>query len=442
MLFFPRPPRAFRAASTLLAFGWLVAAGLAAQTAPPPSSRAAAAARQAQLERLMGLTEPGQQMRALEAFAQKYPKAPELAQVYSAILDDATQLSDDRRVLLYNEKLEALDPTDLAQRVKTLNLLLLETDPADRQRALEEAALFARMVEAKAAEPPPKEMGPARWRLDLARLRSLASLFQGTAQQALGHYDLAETQLVKSLRQSQSEEAAEHLAQVYVAQGKIPQAVDAFALALALPGSTIAARAKLRAQAGALYQQLHHGSQQGFGDLILRRFDDVAARDAAETAALAPGASANTGAASATAFALASLDGKSTHRLAQDAGKVVVVDFWATWCGPCLVQHPLIAALRREFANNHSVIFLAVNEDEDPSKVAPFLAAHGWSSATWLDAGLGPYLGVDSLPTTMIFNPQGRVVYRQSGFVPATFELELRQAIERTLARSAAPAQP
>ncbi|HVA62993.1 MAG TPA: hypothetical protein VNF74_04645, partial [Terriglobales bacterium] len=241
MQLFPRPRRASRAAFAALAFAGLVAVGLAAQTAPPPSQSAAAAeaARQAQLERLMGLTEPGQQMRALEAFAQKYPKAPELAQVYTAILDDATQLSDDRRVLLYNEKLEALDPTDLAQRVKTLNLLLLESDPADRQRALEEATLFARMVEAKAAEPPPKEMGPARWRLDLARLRSLASLFQGTAQQALGHYDLAEPQLVKSLRQSQSEEAAEHLAQVYVAQGKIPQAVDAFALALALPGSTI-----------------------------------------------------------------------------------------------------------------------------------------------------------------------------------------------------------
>ncbi|MGH3184362.1 MAG: TlpA family protein disulfide reductase, partial [Streptosporangiaceae bacterium] len=356
-----------------------------------------------------------------------------LDQVYNAILTDATQLSDDRRVLLYNEKLEALDPNDLGQRIKTLNLLLLETDPASRARALKEADLFARMVEAKAAEPAPEAMGPARWRLNLARLRSLAALFQGAAAQALGQYPAAERELVRSLQQSQSEEAAEHLAQVYVAEAKIPQAVDTFALALALPGSTISGRARLRAQAGELYRQLHHGSEQGFGDLILRQFDQVAARDAAEQEALAPRSPANANALHPADFVLTSLDG-ATHTLAQQAGKVVVVDFWATWCGPCLVQHPLLAALHREFQNNHNVTFLAVNEDEDPAKVPPFLAAHHWSRAIWLDAGLGAFLGVDSLPTVLIFDPKGHVVFRQEGFTPETFETELRQAIQRTLA--------
>ncbi len=399
-------------------------------------------ARLAQLGDLLRIEEPGAQMRGLEAFAQLYPHAPELPQVYQAILQDAIALSDDRAILTYNEKLEALDPGDLSQRVKVLNLLLLETDAADKAAARQQAAVFARMVAAKAQEAPPKQMGAARYRLDMARLRSLAGLFQGTAAEHLGDYATAERQLAASLQQSQNEEAAAELAKVFVAENKLPQAVDAYALALALPGDTIAARARLEAAGAKLYRSLHQGRLRGFGDLILRRFDDVAARDAATQAALDPPGSARNAAATAPAqFVLTDLAG-GTHTLRAVRGKVAVVDFWATWCGPCLVQHPLLAALRREFANNHDVSFISINEDEDRDKVAPFLAAHHWAAGTWLDAGLGPFLGIDSLPTTLLLSPSGQVVYRASGFVPATFEAELRTAILGALRRAGLPAAP
>src|SRR6185437_16183473 len=89
------------------------------------SQSTADAARQAELAQATAIAEPGAQLRALEAFAAKYPKAP--------------------------------DPNDLGQRIKTLNLLLLESDAEHRQRAIAEAAEFSKMVEAKAAEPAPKE---------------------------------------------------------------------------------------------------------------------------------------------------------------------------------------------------------------------------------------------------------------------------------------------
>jgi len=388
------------------------------------------------LASLLALDEPGAQLRGLEAYVTAHPKSPGLSQIYAALLEDATQLNDDHRVLLYNEKLQDLDPGDLAQRIKTLNLLMLETDAAHRRQAQRDADTLARMVEAKAAEPPPAEMGAARWRLDLARLRSVAALFQGSAAQALGQWPQAETYLVKSLQQSQSQEAAEHLANVYVAENKIPQAIDTFALALALPGETIADRAALRAQAGTLYRSQHHGSEAGFGDLILQKFDQVAARDADEQHALAPSAQANANAQTAAQFRLTSLDGAPRSLAAAAAGKLAVLDFWATWCGPCKVQHPLLEALRQRFATDHNVIFIAVNEDEDPSRVAPFLAAQGWDRATWLDAGLAGFLNVDSLPTTLILDPKGAVVYRQEGLVPDTFETQLGQAIQAALARA------
>jgi thiol-disulfide isomerase/thioredoxin len=415
---------------------------LSAQSAAPPLAAAqttADQARQQRLQAILDLDEPGQQMRALKAFADLYPQAPELAGVYNGIIQDAALLNDDHDILVYNQKLSDLDPADLSQRVKVLNLLLLAPDHAHQLEAQKQAAAFAQMVEEKAKEAPPDEMGPDRWRLNLARLRAVADLMQGAAAQNLGQYAEAEKFLAASLQQSQSEEAAEHLGQVEVALAKIPQAVDAYALALALPGQTIAQRAKLRATAAELYRQLHNGSDQGFGDLILRRFDEAAARDAAEDETLHPRAAVNAQAAQAGDFVLKSLDG-APHRLSADRGKVVIMDFWATWCGPCKIQHPILEALKQQFATNHNVIFVAVNEDEDPSRVAPFLASQHWAPTTWLDAGLGSFLGIDSLPTTLVLDPAGRIVYRQSGFDPETFQASLRAAIQRAL-NPAAPAR-
>lgn len=385
----------------------------------------------------MALEEPGAQMRGLEAYLARHPDDPQRAIIYTTLIQDATELNDDAAVLRYNEKLEELDPSDLGQRIKTINLLLASSAAADRTQATQQARVFAAMVEAKAKETPPAEMGPTRWRLNVARLRSLADLFTGAAAQAEGDYAAAESALGASLQQSQSEEAAEHLAQVYLAENKIPQAIDTFALALALPGQTIAGRARLRAQAGALWRQIHGGSESGFGDLILRQFDQVAARDAAEQDELdrAGHAERNRTAANSGAFVLHDLTG-GAHTLSDLRGQVVVLDFWATWCGPCKVQHPLLEAAAQSFAKDHRVIFISVNEDEETAKVAPFLAAQHWALTTWLDAGLGPFLGVDSLPTTLILGPQGHEVYRQEGFVPGVFATELEQAVQGELARA------
>ncbi|MGH9487267.1 MAG: TlpA family protein disulfide reductase [Terriglobales bacterium] len=407
---------------------------LAALLLPAAAQTASSAdqARQSQLAAASQIEEPGRQLRALQAFAAQYPHAPELADVYNAIIQDAVQLNNDQLVVSYNLKLERLDPANLAQRVKVLNLLLIETDPAHEQEAAAQAAIFAKMVTAKTREKPPAAMGPTRWRLDMARLQALADLFQGASAQALAHFATADKFLAASLDQSQTEQAAQHLGEVLVAEGKIPQAVNAYALALALPGQTISERAALEATAEVLYRQLHQGSKQGFGDLILSQFDNVASRDAAQQAELHPHSQINASAASAGQFVLTSLDG-ARHTLNQEKGKVVVLDFWATWCGPCKIEHPLLGEVARQFANDHNVIFIAVNEDEDRSRLLPFLEQQQWPKTTWLDAGLGAFLGVDSLPTTLILDRQGTVVYRQEGLAPGTFVATLHRAIARTL---------
>lgn len=375
--------------------------------------------------------EPGARLRGLEAFLQRYPHPANAAQIYALMIKDATALNDDDRVLLYNEKLQETDPGDLAQRIRTLNLLLLYPDADHLARAQRYANELAQAIDAKSKETAPNELGSARWQIDLNRLRALAELFQGSVAQLQHRYADAEKSLEASLNHAQSEEAAEHLARVFVAENKSPQALEAYALALALPGSTIAQRAALRKEAGDLYRKLHHGSETGLGDMILHRFDEVAQRDANQQKQLSPN-QRNAKVQTPGGFLLSSLDGQ-THQLDQYKGKIIVLDFWATWCGPCKIQHPLIEELKKKYASNPNVVFVAVNEDEDQSRVEPFLTANQWDKATWLDAGLGTFLGVDSLPTTMILGRQGQILFREAGFEPDTFERQLDDAIQHAL---------
>jgi len=119
------------------------------------------------------------------------------------------------------------------------------------------------------------------------------------------------------------------------------------------------------------------------------------------------------------------------HRLADYHGRWVVVNFWATWCVPCIQEIPEIAA----FAKAHpDVVVIGVATDaEDPAKVKRFAAklGHGYPLVLSNDAvekQLGhPY----ALPTTRVFDPRGRLVYDRAGRVD-------RKALE-AITREAAP---
>ena len=407
-------------------------APLQAQKPAAAAATAASASPEQQADELQKILEqangePGARLRGLERFLRKYPHTEAADQIYQLLIKDATALNDDRRVLLYNEKLSELHPDDLGQRIKVLNLLLLDHDAASVAQARSDADALRRLVERKAAETPPAEMSRARWDVDMNRLRALADMIQGAAALERGDPARAVERFQASLRLEPNEEAAEKLGDACLQLHQTAAAVDAYALALSLPGDTIAERGALRAKAGALYAELHHGSQAGFGDLILAKFDQIAAQDAAEQRALHP-YEQKTPVASYADYVLRSLDGRD-HRLADYRGKVVVVDFWATWCEPCQVEHPIFEQLKRRYAADPRVVFVAVNTADDESQVRPFLAAHHWNDDTWLDAGLADYLGIDSLPTTLVIAPSGAIAARLDGFDETSFASEIERAI-------------
>ncbi|MGZ8212441.1 MAG: TlpA family protein disulfide reductase [Burkholderiales bacterium] len=106
----------------------------------------------------------------------------------------------------------------------------------------------------------------------------------------------------------------------------------------------------------------------------------------------------------------------ATHDLARQRGKVVLVNFWATWCEPCRHEMPSIQRLRDRLAGKPFVVY-AVNVDEPDARVRRFLAETRLDLPVLLDPNKKVTRGwsVRVLPTTFIIGPDGRTRYRLVG---------------------------
>jgi len=115
-------------------------------------------------------------------------------------------------------------------------------------------------------------------------------------------------------------------------------------------------------------------------------------------------------------FKLQDANGQSV-RLSDYKGKVVLLDFWATWCGPCKVEIPWFMDFEREFKDRGFAV-LGVSMDEDGWKVIkPYMASMQMNYPVLLgnDDVSNKYGGLDSLPTTLLIDRQGRIVSKHIG---------------------------
>ncbi len=134
-------------------------------------------------------------------------------------------------------------------------------------------------------------------------------------------------------------------------------------------------------------------------------------------------------------FTITALDGKKLA-LKSLKGSVVVFDFWATWCTPCRAQHPLYEQVKERFKGRNDVTFIAVATDEDRALVGPFLDQQKWSKNVYFDDGLQRLLQVSAIPTTVLFDKQGRVASRMNGYLPDKFVDQLTERIQYALSDS------
>jgi len=119
----------------------------------------------------------------------------------------------------------------------------------------------------------------------------------------------------------------------------------------------------------------------------------------------------------ANAFDLKDTAGQS-QRLADLKGKWVVVNFWATWCAPCVKEIPDIAAFAREQGDKVRVLGLALDwDDEKQVKAFARKVGHTYPLVLGNDASEKIFGKVKGLPTTIVYDPNGKIAYQKTGTV-------------------------
>lgn len=133
----------------------------------------------------------------------------------------------------------------------------------------------------------------------------------------------------------------------------------------------------------------------------------------------------------APALALPALDGRQVD-LASLRGKVVLLDFWATWCAPCRDQMPAIAKLYRE-SKDQGLVLLGVSDDEKPEQALQYLKERGYDWPNLFDGAqheARERFKVDAIPTLVLIDKQGVIVEYQIGS-GASAEAAIRAALKR-----------
>ena len=97
-------------------------------------------------------------------------------------------------------------------------------------------------------------------------------------------------------------------------------------------------------------------------------------------------------------------------------GKVVFINFWATWCPPCIAEMPSINGLSEKLKGNHNVQFIMVDVDHDFQKSRPFMDNRQLNLPLYEATGAIPAgLFGEAIPTTVIIDKNGQVVFHHSG---------------------------
>jgi len=378
-------------------------------------------------------TSPLDLIRALEAHLTKYPNTAQRADVERTLAKAAIESNDVLRIAKYGESAVATSADDFQLLDRLAYALLTLGGEENAAKAYKYARRFEDLVDKM-----PIAIGrdAAKRQDEQERAVGHALLYQARARTVQNDNPDALRLVARAFAASPSEESAREWAEVLIHAGQPAEAIEHLADAFVIPDpyATDEKRQGDRLLMGEIYTKLH-GSEKGLGDVVLAAYDRVSTT--VETRrkkllALNP----NSSLADPMEFTVTGLDGKKLQ-LATLKGKLLILDFWATWCVPCRVQHPLYEALRTRFGARGDVEFLEMNSDDDRTVVEPFLTAEKWGKVVYFEDGLARLLNVMNIPTTIVIDKSGRIASRMDGFDPSTFLDQMTERIQTMLADSA-----
>jgi len=162
-------------------------------------------------------------------------------------------------------------------------------------------------------------------------------------------------------------------------------------------------------------------TRRAFGVLALAAFASPLASGAIATQTAAPD------------FTLRTMNGPNL-RLAEQRGRVVMVNFWATWCGPCRQEMPQLDRLYQKYKSSGFVL-LGVNVDEDARKASDVATKLGVTFPVLLDTdkAVSRLYDLSTMPSTVIIDRDGKVRYFHRGYLAGyedNYDKQIRELLK------------
>jgi thiol-disulfide isomerase/thioredoxin len=367
----------------------------------------------------------------LEEYLKKFPKSVRRAEIENEIYKMSMKVRDRNRAISYAEKLIAKDEDNIDALTNVVAMLRERRAESDLNKALGYADQLVKQVEnILATSSKPKRLSAAQW-LD-RKDRGLASIYllRGKVYNDLDNFEKAQTDLLKSYKAARLAGAALTLAELAEKRKSYDDAIDYYlqAFVIALNTDEEIDLKTVRRKLNQLYLA-KNGSEAGLGDRLLKAYDAYV-KEREERAAKLEAPNINAGVTDPLMFKLTRLDG-SILEMNGLRGKVIVINFWATWCGPCLTELPLFEKTIAKYKDDKDVVFLALTTDEDRDLISPYLKQHKFNLPIAHAEHLNEFFTVSSIPTTIILDRNGQVSFRQAGFNPREdFIVMLSEKIE------------